>query len=116
MRREELFLRDIVEAADAVAGFLAEQDRESFTRDDLVRSAVVYKLVIIGEAANRLSGELRTRHPEIPWPDIVGLRNIAAHRYFGVNWSIVWDTAKSDVPELRANVATILAAEFPDTT
>ncbi len=82
--------------------------------DDLYQSAVLQKLIIIGEAASRLSSEFRARHIEIEWPDLIGLRNIAVHRYFGIDWEIVWDTAEQSVPVLREQIAVILAAEFPN--
>jgi uncharacterized protein with HEPN domain len=113
MRREELYLADMVEAADAIAGFLQGIERGGFLGSDLVRSAVLQKLLVIGEAAARLSREFRQRHPEVPWPDIIAFRNIAVHAYFSVAWPIVWVTATRDVPELRQAVAGILAAEYP---
>jgi len=113
MRREELYLADIIEAADAISNFLKKTKRADFSGNDLVRSAVLQKLQIIGEAAARLPKAFRDSHPEIPWADIVGFRNIAVHAYFAVDWNIVWVTATKDVPELRHLVAEIFASEFP---
>jgi uncharacterized protein with HEPN domain len=112
MRRDELYLSDIVEAADSVATFLSERDRGSFMQDDLLRSAVLHKLTVIGEAAARVSADFRRGHPEIEWPDIVGFRNIAVHAYFTVDWSIVWVAATHDTPQLRRQVQEILTKEF----
>jgi uncharacterized protein with HEPN domain len=114
MRTEALYLDDIVDAADSIARFLNDLEKENFLGDELRQSAVLQKLIVIGEAASRLSAEFRTRHTEIEWPDIVGLRNIAVHEYFGVSWETVWNTAMQDVPFLRERIAAILAAEFPD--
>jgi uncharacterized protein with HEPN domain len=114
MRTEALYLDDIIEAADGIARFLKDLEKEAFLGDELHQSAVLQKLIVIGEAASRLSAEFRTRHAEIEWPDIVGLRNIAVHQYFGVSWETVWNTAMQDVPGLRERIAAILAAEFPD--
>lgn len=116
MRRDELYLRDIVEAADAIAGFLANVREDHFVDNDLLRSAVLQKLIMIGEAAARLSEELKDSHPEIEWADIVAFRNIAIHAYFSVQWPIVWITATQDVPALRQQVLHILAAEWPGET
>jgi uncharacterized protein with HEPN domain len=82
MRREELYLSNIVEAADVIAAFVSGCSRDDFLRDDLLRSAVLHKLTIIGEAAARLGLDFRERHPQIEWSDIVGFRNIAVHAYF----------------------------------
>jgi uncharacterized protein with HEPN domain len=112
MRREELYLTDIVEAADAVQRFTEGIQRGGFLNDELRQSAVLQKLIVIGEAAARLPMEFRERHPEIEWTDIVGFRNIAVHEYFAVNWAIVWVTATQDVPDLRRRVVRILAEEY----
>jgi uncharacterized protein with HEPN domain len=114
MRREELYLTDIVEAADAIQRFVEGVPREVFFRDELRQSAVLQKLIVIGEAAARLPIEFTGRHPEIEWADIVGFRNIAVHEYFAVNWSTVWVAATQDAPDLRHKVARILAEEYTD--
>jgi uncharacterized protein with HEPN domain len=113
MRREELYLTDIVEAADSIQNFLSGVNRKDFLRNDLLRSAVLQKLSIIGEAASRLPLRFRNRHSRVEWGDIIGFRNIAVHAYFSVDWSIVWTTAKKEVPELRQKIAEVLAAEYP---
>ena len=112
MRRDELYLNDIVEATDHIVAFLGEQDFEDFRQSELIRSAVVQKLAIIGEAAARISDDLRTRYSQVPWPQIVAFRNILVHAYFGIDWSEVWKAAKVDCPLLRGEVASILVVEF----
>ena len=114
MRREELSLTDIVEAADEIKQFLEGIQLEDFLNDKLRQSAVLQKLIVIGEAAARLSREFRAQYPEIEWADIVGFRNIAVHAYFSVNWSIVWTTATQDVPDLQRQIAQILTERLAD--
>jgi uncharacterized protein with HEPN domain len=111
MRREVLYLNDIIESVDHIETFLGETDFEGFLNSELVRSAVVQKLAIIGEAAARVSDELRNRHPQIPWPQIIAFRNILIHAYFGIDWDEVWLSAKARCPVLREQVAAILTAE-----
>ncbi len=112
MRREELYLTDIIEAADAIQRFLKIVKEKTFLENELLQSAVLQKLMIIGEAASRLPKEFRERHPEIEWEDIMGFRNIAVHAYFAVDWSIVWVAATQETPELRRKIAEILAKEY----
>jgi uncharacterized protein with HEPN domain len=114
MRPEALYLRDIVEAAEAIGRFIAGVRRKDFVKDELRQSGVLQKLIVIGEAAAHLSREFRDRHPEVEWADIVGFRNIAVHEYFGVSWRIVWVTATDDVPELYARLCRILSEEYAD--
>jgi len=114
MRHESLYLTDIVDAADHIAEFIAGTDFRTFQESELLRSAVVQKLAVIGEAAARVSEGLRTRYPETPWPQIIAFRNILVHAYFGIDWDVVWRAAKNRCPVLREQVAAILAAESGD--
>jgi len=113
MRRDELYLRDIIEASEAIARFIHGVSKDVFLRDELRQNAVLQKLVVIGEAATRLSDEVKTKNAHIEWTDIVGFRNIAVHAYFSIEWPIVWNTATSDVPWLLEQVRLVFAAEFP---
>jgi uncharacterized protein with HEPN domain len=112
MRREKLYLTDMVQAAAAIARFLRRVERVAFVQDELRQSAVLQKLIVIGEAAGRLPREFCDQHSEIPWADVVGFRSIAVHQYFAVNWEIVWTTATLELPDLREQVARILAEEY----
>jgi len=112
MRREELYLTDIIEAADTIERFFKDVDKNTFLKDELLQSAVLQKLTIIGEAVARLPKEFRERYPEIEWEDIIGFRNIAVHAYFAVEWSIVWVAATQEAPELKRKIAKILAKEY----
>lgn len=112
MRHEELYLRDILEAAIAVERFLQRVSQEEFVGDDLIRSAVLHKLTIIGEAASRIPRQFANRFPEIEWAAISGFRNIAVHEYFAVDWNVVWIAAKKETPILREQIIEILSKEF----
>lgn len=112
MRREELYLRDIVESAHHVALFVTGHTRSSFKESELVRSAVVQKLAVIGEAAAHVSDSMRTLHPEVPWSKVTAFRNILVHAYFGIDWDIVWHAAAKQCPHLQEQIEAILAAEF----
>ena len=113
MRREELYLADIMEAADAIARYLGGVDQDAFLKDEVTRDAVLCKLIVVGEAAARVSKALRKRHPQVAWDDVITFRNRAVHVYFGVKWEFVWTAASEDAPKLRGLVADILAKEFP---
>ncbi|MBZ5677537.1 MAG: DUF86 domain-containing protein [Acidobacteriia bacterium] len=112
MRREELYLRDIVEAADFVEQFITGLDRAQFQQSELVRSAVAHKLSIVGEAAAHVPEDVRSRHPDVPWPKIVAFRNIMIHAYFGIDWDEVWRAATRECPTLKAQIESVLRTEF----
>jgi uncharacterized protein with HEPN domain len=111
-RNERLYLADIVEAADRIAAFLADCDRPRFDGSDLVQCAVFRELTIVGEAASHASPELRSKYPDVPWSVVVSFRHLI-HSYFEVDWDFVWESATRNAPELRAQIAAILA-DYPD--
>jgi uncharacterized protein with HEPN domain len=114
MRREKLYLTDIVEACESIGNFCKGVSLEEFQNDDMRRSAVLQKLIVIGEAAAHLPGEFIREHPGVPWVDVVGLRNFAVHEYFSVKWDVVWLTATEEVRELLEQSRGILRSEFGD--
>ncbi len=69
---------------------------------------MVHHLQIIGEAANKVSSELQTLRPEIPWSKMIGMRHILVHDYFGIDLDVVWAVVEQDLPRLRVQVETIL--------
>ena len=107
-RDQRLYLEDIASAAEAAERFVAGRSFEAFAADDLLRSAVLLKLIVVGEAAGHVSEELRARHAEVPWQRIRGFRNFVVHSYFGIDWRIVWEAAIQDAPALRHQVVAIL--------
>lgn len=113
-RREALFLADLVESIRDVAAFLDEATRERWDHDRVLQSAVLHKMMIIGEIARALPEELRDRHTDVPWRQMRGFRNIAVHQYFAIDWAVVWKIATQDVPKLETQALNILRAEFPD--
>jgi uncharacterized protein with HEPN domain len=111
MRREHLYLQDILEACDLIQSFLVELDASTFLASELHKAAILQKLTVIGEATARLPQAFREAHPQVEWRDIAAFRNIAVHAYFAVQWDIVWATATDDVPVLRRQVVEILQTE-----
>lgn len=113
MRRDALRLQDIIEAAEVLAGYLRDLDQEKFLAGGLAQDAILRQLTVVGEAAFKLSPELRERHTQVPWVKIAGFRHRVVHDYFGLDLDAVWIIATREVPALRAAVITILSTEFP---
>ena len=114
MRPEKLYLTDIVEAAEAIARFIMGESYYEFEQNEMMNSAVLQKLTVIGEAVSRLPKEFTNRFPELPWVDIIGFRNIAVHEYFAIRWDIAWVAASEEVPVLKEQVEKILQEEFAE--
>jgi len=114
MRHEASFLQDILAAATKIEAIVAATTEEKFLADEVLPAAVLHHLTVIGEATNRLSPELRQRHPGVPWQQIVAVSHRIVHAYFDLEWEFLWNSAMDDIPRLREQVSRILASEFPD--
>ncbi|MBI5480047.1 MAG: DUF86 domain-containing protein [Deltaproteobacteria bacterium] len=112
MRDDRQRLLDVLEAIERIERYTA-QGREALERDELVQTWVVHHLQIIGEAAGKLTPELRAAHPEVPWAQIVGTRNVLVHHYFGIDVELVWSTVERDLPALKQAVTRVLAGLPP---
>ena len=109
MRDERERLLDILEAIERIEKY-AEDGKEAFESDELIQTWVVYHITIIGEACRALPNEFKARYANVPWADIVGMRNILVHQYFGIDIDAVWSVVEHDIPELKLNVNAILKA------
>lgn len=108
MRRNELYLRHMLEALDRVMEVTAKTSKDQFLGDWIVQDALIRELEVMGEAAGRVTRELTSRHPDIPWREITGLRHKLIHDYFVVALDVVWDTATIDVPGVRPRLIELL--------
>lgn len=104
MRDDRLLLNDLREAIQRIEKY-ATLGRERFESDELVQTWIVHHLQIVGEAARKLSDDLRASAPDIPWPQIIAMRNILVHDYFGVDLGTVWSTVVNDLPHLKKRLA-----------
>ncbi|MCY3021360.1 MAG: DUF86 domain-containing protein [Planctomycetota bacterium] len=117
MRSDRERLLDILEAAIKRIRRYTAEGRAAFDRDELVQNWVVSHIQRIGEACWGLSQDLKSRHPEVPWGDIVGMRHILVHNYFEVDLDAVAAVLEKDLPILKPRIEAILTelgpAELP---
>ena len=108
MSRDTDHVSDIVSAARWIELYVAEVSAEEFAGDPMRQDAVVRQITIIGEAARRLSEDFRLAHSEIPWREIIGMRNMAVHAYDRIDVGEVWRVACHDVTELVESLTPLL--------
>ena len=113
MQRDQATILDIYLAATDAIEFRGQHDEKAFRADIKTQSAVLHKLLIIGEAIRRLSPEFRESHSEIPWKDIAGMRDRLIHQYDRVDPKQVWDSLVEGLPVLVAFLGPLLPSEDP---
>jgi len=101
-------LKHILDAIKDINRFIKNTDYQKFESDKMLQSACIHQLEIIGEAANHFSDEFFKRYKEIEWAEIIGLRNMLIHEYFGIDLRIVWQIIQNDLPKLKKNINIIL--------
>lgn len=102
-----IFIEHILESIEAIINFSKAMDKEELTSNRLKQSAIVREIEIIGEAVKNISKDLKNKHKEIEWKDIVGTRDKMIHHYFGVDLDIIWGIIKLDLPDLKEKILKI---------
>jgi uncharacterized protein with HEPN domain len=82
--------------------------RDDLEKDAMLRLALTRLVEMIGEAASQYPKEMQTRYPRIPWPKVVGIRNRLIHGYDYVDYDILWDTIRNDLPTLLTELKAVL--------
>lgn len=108
MTNYRLYLKNISEAMDAAQAFVAGMGFDAFVADDKTASAVLQKLKIVGEAAKKVPETIRQDYPQVPWQQMTRIRDQIVHAYFAVDYVVVWDTLKIDIPPLQPIIEQIL--------
>lgn len=103
MRDPDARLRDILDAISRIERYAA-RGWEAFEQDELIQVWIFHHIQMIGEAASQLGREFHETHPETPWPQIVAMRNLLVHEYFGIDLHEVWRTVERDLPALRSAI------------
>ncbi len=113
MRSDAARVNDILQATARIRERITDSI-EAFLGDEMLQVWVIHHLQVIGEAARGVSQSLQDRHPEVPWAQIVALRNILVHEYFGLNMRQVWTMTQKELPNLEEQFQYIRSDLAPD--
>lgn len=102
-------LKHILKALEKIESFSSSCNSfEEFFEDEKTQASVKYELVVIGEATNRLTEQVRTLSAGAQWRAIIGMRNYLAHEYFAVDLNTVWETVQRDVPVFKSAIVGLI--------
>jgi uncharacterized protein with HEPN domain len=99
-KNDKIRFQHMLDAIEEAMSFAKNKGRESLDKDRMLVLALMKDVEIVGEAASRISKEAQRSTPEIPWVNIIGMRNRLIHAYFDINLDILWQTVRNDLPEL----------------
>ena len=103
-RNDSKRLRDILHAIDTIFQYVDGRDFEAFVSDKKSYHAVIYNIMIIGEAANMLTFEFRESHTELQWRQITNMRNFLIHGYHNVEEDLIWEAISVDLCQIREKI------------
>ncbi len=110
-RDDSAYLLDMLLSARDALSFTQEMSFDDFVRDRRTQLSVLKSVEIVGEAAAQVSEDVRRANPDIPWREIVGMRNRLVHVYFDIDFPLVWDTVRHDLPDLIARLEPLVPPE-----
>ncbi|MBL7766766.1 MAG: DUF86 domain-containing protein [Chitinophagaceae bacterium] len=105
---DKIRLNHILEAILEIESYLNEVDFETFMGNSMMRFACIKQMEIVGEASNHISEDVKNKFSEIEWTQIVGMRNVFVHEYYGVDTKLLWEIIKNDLPEFKRKVIAII--------
>ena len=101
MKSDSVYIQHIISSINNIQEYITGLNLETFLEDNKTQDAVVRQFEIIGEATKRISADFRDDHPDIPWSEMAGMRDVLIHDYIDVNFEIVWKTAIENIPVVK---------------
>lgn len=110
MKDPRVFLEHVLDSIEHVESYVAKSSKEDFLASPKDQDAVLRRLEVIGEAVKNLPKTLRDAHPEIPWREMAGMRDVLIHEYFNVDLQLAWRAVQRDLPRVKDALQKILAS------
>jgi uncharacterized protein with HEPN domain len=108
MKNNQTYLHHILDAIDRIETYMGSATLDDFHRNGMLHDAVLRQILIIGEASRNISDDFQSQHTEIPWGQVIGMRNRVVHAYFDIDLDIAWDVVQVDLPALRQQIQRLL--------
>ncbi|HKK10963.1 MAG TPA: DUF86 domain-containing protein [Bacteroidales bacterium] len=106
-----LYLEDMLQSMNRIEEYLRDMDFKEFKRTYMVVDATIRNFEVIGEAAKNVPHQIQHKYPEIPWKKMYGLRNLITHEYFGIDYEMIWEIARKNLPQNKTDLVKILEIE-----
>ena len=110
---DTLPMLQMLEHAREAVEMIRDRARSEVISDRLLQLALAHLVLVVGEAASRVSAPGRERYPEVPWTKAIGTRNFIAHGYDRIDYGVVWDTIGNDFPPIVAALERALRGKAP---
>lgn len=101
-------IEHMLQSIERIQDAMKDVSEEDFFQSRILLDAMSFNFAILGEAANKVSDRLQTDYPEIPWGDIIGMRNVLIHDYVKPRPKYMWDAYRNDLESLKARLLEIL--------
>ena len=108
---DKIRLKHILDEANEAYGYVQDMSFEDFLADGKTARAIIRSIEVIGEAASKVSDDIRNKYPDVPWNKIVAMRNRLIHVYFDIDFKTVWQTVRKNLPTLIEQIQEILKSE-----
>jgi uncharacterized protein with HEPN domain len=110
-RSSVLLLYDILQSIEKIDAFTRDISFEELMTDERTKDAILRNLQVIGEASKNLPESIISLHPEVDWSGLAGVRDIVTHRYFRVDWHLLWASIHEELPPLNEQIRVLMKEE-----
>src|SRR5271157_1354176 len=102
-----VFLTHIIDSIQLIESYMEGRTEADLMESTGLQDKIIRRIQVIGEAVKNLPDDLKRNHPEVPWRDITGMRDIVIHQYFGIDLEFVWNVVTKDIPDLKLKILKI---------
>jgi len=104
----KIFLNHILESINLIEDYIKDKSKLDFLSSRQLQDSIIRRIEIIGEAVKNVASDIKEKNPNIPWNEVVGMRDILIHQYFGVDLDLTWDVINEDLPKLKNQITAII--------